>query len=170
LAGRRLLAGILLLSAATGFSLNALAAELKIGVVDARAILDKAPQAEMARKRMDEEFAPRDQKLVEAQKSLRSLEQQLASEGDMMSESQRRILERDIIAKRRELRRSAEELREDINIRRNEELNKLQKEIIEAIASLAKEENFDIILNHTAAVYWSERVDLTEKVLQRLAR
>lgn len=146
------------------------AAELKIGFVNAAQILDKAPQAELARSRLEKEFAPRDKSLVDAQKSLRSLEEKLARDSAVMGDSERRNLERDILAQQRELKRAQDEFREDFNIRRNEELGSLQRQVYEAIVSLAKEEQFDLIVNDGAVIYASEQVDITDQVLKRLTR
>jgi outer membrane protein len=146
------------------------AAELKIGFVNAAQILDKAPQAELARSRLEKEFAPRDKSLVDAQKSLRSLEEKLARDSAVMGDSERRNLERDIIAQQRELKRAQDEFREDFNIRRNEELGSLQRQVYEAIVSLAKEEQFDLIVNDGAVIYASEQVDITDQVLRRLTK
>lgn len=146
------------------------AAELKIGFVNAAQILDKAPQAELARSRLEKEFAPRDKSLVDAQKSLRSLEEKLARDSAVMGDSERRNLERDILAQQRELKRAQDEFREDFTIRRNEELGSLQRQVYEAIVSLAKEEQFDLIVNDGAVIYASEQVDITDQVLRRLTR
>lgn len=144
-------------------------AELKIGAVSIGKILNEAPQAEQANKRLQEEFAPREKGLVDAQKSLRDLEQKLTRDGAVMSDSQRRSLERDVRAEARELQRATEEFREDVNLRRNEELSKFQQEVVEVINGLAEEEGFDLILNEGSVIYAGERVDITEKVLSKLA-
>lgn len=143
-------------------------AQLKIGFVNAAKILDQAPQAEAARTRLEQEFAPRDQGLVDAQRALRSLEERLARDGAVMSDADRRNLERDIIAQKRELNRSQLEFREDFNIRRNEELGKLQKRVYDIIVQLAQEQRFDLIINDGAVIFASEQVDITDQVLQRL--
>lgn len=143
-------------------------AQLKIGFVNAAQILDQAPQAEAARTRLEQEFAPRDQGLVDAQRALRGLEERLARDGAVMSDADRRNLERDIIAQQRELNRSQLEFREDFNIRRNEELGKLQKRVYDIIVQLAQEQRFDLIINDGAVIYASEQVDITDQVLQRL--
>lgn len=145
------------------------AAELKIGFVSTAKILNEAPQAEEASKRLQREFAPREKGLVDAQKALRSLEQKLSSEQATMSESQRRNLERDVLNQRRDLQRSTDEFRQDVNLRRNEELGKFQKQILEVVNSIAKEENFDLMLNDAAVIFVSPKVDVTDKVLKRLS-
>ncbi len=147
---------------------SAAQAELKIGFVNAAKVLDKAPQAEQARERLEKEFAPRDKGLVDAQRALRRLEQQLAKEGTAMEEGERRNLERDIITQKRELKRSQDEFREDFNIRRNEELGKLQRQVYQAIVELAKQDGFDLIVNDGAVIFASEQVDITDRVLSRL--
>ena len=143
-------------------------AQLKIGFVNAGKILDQSPQAEQARQRLEKEFAPRDKALVDAQRGLRALEDKLSKESASVSESERRKLERDIRNQRREVERAQEEFREDFNIRRNEELRKLQRQIYEAIVSLSKDEGFDLIVNDGAVIFASQRADITDKVLERL--
>ncbi|HNW77747.1 MAG TPA: OmpH family outer membrane protein [Candidatus Competibacteraceae bacterium] len=146
------------------------AADLKIGFVSVAKILSSAPQAEAASKRLEQEFAPRQKGLVEAQKSVRKLEEKLSKDGAVMSESQRRNLENDIRNQLRDLNRTNAELREDFNLRRNEELGKFQKQVLEVINGLAKEEGFDLVVNDGATLYASPQVDITDKVLSRLKR
>ncbi len=143
------------------------AEEIKIGFVNVARVLQQAPQAEQAKKRLEREFAPRDKRLVAMQKELKKLEEKLARDAAVMSDSERRKLERDILAKQRELKRAREEFREDFNLRRNEELGKLQRQVFEAVKSLAKEESYDLLLTD-GVVYASDRVDVTDKVLKRL--
>ena len=149
------------------FGSAARAAEIKIGFVNVAQVLQQAPQAAEAKKRLEKEFAPRDKRLVAQQKELKNLEDKLARDAAVMSDAERRKLERDILAKQREIKRAQEEFREDFNLRRNEELGKLQRKIFEAIKALAKEENYDLLLTD-GVVYASDRVDVTEKVQKKL--
>lgn len=144
------------------------AADVKIGFVSIAKILSSAPQAEAASKRLEKEFAPRQKGLVEAQKSLRKLEERLSKDGAVMGDSQRRSLEGDIRNQARELKRTSDEFREDFNMRRNEELGKFQKQVLDVVNSVAKEEGFDLVINDGATLYASPQVDVTEKVLRRL--
>lgn len=151
------------------FSSAASAAELRLGFVNAAKVLEEAPQAKEARERLEREFAPRDKELVNAQQGLKKMEDKLARDGAVMSESEQRKLERDILNAKREIKRSQDEFREDFNIRRNEEFGKLQRRVYEAIVALAKQDNYDVILGD-GVIFASERVDLTDKVLERLRR
>ena len=84
-----------------------------------------------------------------------------------MSETQSRDLSRDIINKKRDLKRQQDEFREDYNIRRSEELDKLQKQIIEVIQAVAKEQSYDLILSD-GVVWANDSIDMTDQVLKRL--
>jgi outer membrane protein len=86
-----------------------------------------------------------------------------------MSEEERRKLERDILSQKREIKRARDEFTEDFNIRRNEELGKMQREIALSIVTLAKEKGYDLILEN-GVIYASDRVDITKLVIERLKR
>ncbi|MBK6658483.1 MAG: OmpH family outer membrane protein [Proteobacteria bacterium] len=159
---------VVLLSSALAFS-AAQAADYKIGVVNAPRVLEAAPQAEVARVKLEKEFAARDQKLVAAQKELKGLEDRMQKDGAIMSETERGRVERDVMAKRRDLKRDTQEFQEDVNFRRNEEMAIIQQQIGEAIVALSKEQGFDMVLG-TGVVFASEKVDITDQVIARLKK
>ena len=143
------------------------AADTRIGIVNTSKLLKEAPQAEAARKKLESEFAPRDVKIVDLQKLIKVLEDKLSKDAAIMSDTARKKQEREIVSKKRDVKRIREEFTEDFNFRRNEEIGKLQKLVSETILSLAKENKYDIILNESV-IYASEQVDITANVLKRL--
>jgi len=140
---------------------------LRIAFVNAARIVEIAPQATEARKRLEDEFAPRDSDLVQMQEEIREAEDELARQ-TRATDSERRGMEREILTQKRELKRAQEEFREDLNIRRNEEFARLQRLVADVITTMAREEGFDLIVNEAAVIYASDRVDVTEMVLERL--
>lgn len=146
---------------------NAGAADFKVGFVDVSKILEVAPQADAARKRIEKEFSPKDKELIGQQKELRRTEDKLIRDRDVMAAAERVKLERLIRGMKRDIRRQQEEFREDLNIRRNQELGKLQRKVILSIRDLAKAENYDLIISD-GVLYAGSRVDITEKVLANL--
>lgn len=145
------------------------AADTRIGIVNTAKLLKEAPQAEAARKKLESEFAPRDVKIVELQKLIKALEDKLSKDAAIMSESARKKQEREIVSKKRDVKRIREEFTEDFNFRRNEEIGKLQKLVSETILALAKENKYDIILNESV-IYASQQVDITPDVLEVLRK
>lgn len=145
------------------------AQEVKIGAVNAVRILENSPQAEAARDKIQNEFAPRDRSLIEEQKKLKSLEDRLAKDGAIMSESERANLERQIVQMKRDLQRSQDEFRDDLNFRRNEEFGQIQKVILEAIQKVAKDLGYDIVLGE-GVIYASKKVDISDQVIEYLKK
>jgi len=143
-------------------------ADLKIGFVNIPAVLEKAPQAEKAKKRLEQEFSPRDKQLVAQQKEIQNMDERMAKDAAVMGESARVNLEKDILNKKRDAKRAQQEFSEDFNARRNEELGKLQRRIVEEIREIAKDQNFDLLLTD-GVIYASEKIDVTSQVQQKLS-
>lgn len=143
------------------------ALEVKVGFVNVGIVLEKAPQAALARERIEEEFAPKDRELLAQQKRLRSMEDELIDRAQSLSRAERARQETDIRALKREIRRVQDEFRDDLNLRRSQELSTLQRKVIEVIRSLAKAENYDLIVSD-GVIFAGERVDITNAVLARL--
>ncbi|MFI3185174.1 MAG: OmpH family outer membrane protein [Methylococcaceae bacterium] len=147
---------------------NASYADLKIGFVNIPAVLEKAPQAEKAKKRLEQEFSPRDKQLVAQQKEIQTMDEKMTKDAAVMGESARADLEKNILNKKRDAKRAQQEFSEDFNARRNEELGKLQRRIVEAIREIAKDQNFDLLLTD-GVIYASEKIDVTSQVQQKLS-
>ena len=146
----------------------AAAAELKIGYVNAVKVIEQAPQGEAALKKLEAEFAPRDKKIVEMQERLKQLEQDLEKNALVLKDTEQRSREFEIVSLKRDLRRATQEFREDYNLRRNEELAALQKIVQKTISDIARQENYDLVLE--SAVYAGPRADITDKILKRLGK
>jgi len=146
---------------------NVAAADLKVGFVNAAKVLEQAPQADAARASLEKEFSPRDKALLKSQKQIRKLEDKLTRDGVIMSESERHKLERDIVSRKRDIKRGQEEFREDLNIRRNESFDQLRRRVYEVIVDIAKKEKYDLVVSD-GVVYADSRIDITDKIVARL--
>ena len=133
-------------------------------------ILEDSPQAEQAMRELEQEFSPRDQELIAEREALQRLRDRLERNGVGMDASQRADLEREFTARSRELRRAQESFTEDLNVRRNEELAKLQRLINDAIIELARQRNIDLILTERNVLYSSDRIDITDDIIAAMQR
>jgi outer membrane protein len=143
-------------------------AELKIGYVNLFSVLEKAPQAEKAKKRLEQEFLPRNRQLESQFKDIQTKEEKMARDSSVMSESERVNLEKDLLNRKRDAKRSQQEFSEDFSARRNEELGKIQRRVSEVTQALAKEQGFDLVI-YDGVIYASEKIDVTAQVQQKLA-
>lgn len=136
-----------------------------IAFVTMNRILEDSPQAEDAMNELQREFSPRDSQLIAEREELQKLRDRLEREGEFMAAGQRADLEREFTARSREFRRAQESFTEDLNVRRNEELAKLQRLINDAIIELAREREIDLILTERNVLYSSDRIDITDDII-----
>lgn len=142
-------------------------AELKIGYVNIQKVLAKSPQYAKANTRLETEFSPRQKALKSQIKEIQSLEEKSAKDSSVMSDEERRKLERDLYDKKRDAARAEQEMKDDFSMRSNEELGNVQKRVIEAVRALAKEESFDLLLAD-GVMFANDQIDVTNRVLQKM--
>lgn len=143
-------------------------ADYKIGFVNTERLFREAAPAKRAQQKLEKEFAARDADLQKLTKQVRDLQATLDKDGPTMGESERRNKERDLANQSRDLQRMQREIREDINLRRNEELSSVQERANKVIQQIAQDEKFDLILQDPV-VFASTRIDITDKVIKALA-
>lgn len=151
---------------ASAFAAAPALAETKIGFVNTEKLLREAPLSVAAQKKLDREFGARQQEMQKLVKQARELQAQLDKDGVTMSETERKAKERDLGNQNRELQRKDRELREDFNLRRNEELGQIQERARKTIQEIAKAEKFDIIVEQ--AVFVDPKSDITDRVMKAL--
>ena len=144
-------------------------AELSVAVVNASAVLDAAPQKKEALVRLEKEFSTRSKMIENKIKTLRAKQEKLMKDSAIFSASERKKKERQIVAEKREVERLQDEYSEDLSIRRNEELRRLEKQISKTIVDLAKKKSYDIVL-YQGVIYASDKVDITNAVIEKLKR
>ena len=160
----------LLLIASLAFAADtAVAAEVKIGFVNVEQILKDAPQTAESGKKLEREFSGRQQELERMAKQIKDHEASLDKDSLTMSETDRRNKERDLSNIKIEFQRKQRELREDVNLRKNEELSSLQDRINKAVTAVAEAEGYDLVV-YSGVAYASKKADITDKVLKSLGK
>jgi outer membrane protein len=156
----KLLAGVVL----AGGMLQATAADLKIGFVNTERVLRDSGPAKRAQAKLEKEFAARKTELDKLEKQGRDLQTQLQKESVTMSDCREK--DRQLQQIDRDFQRLSREFREDLNLRRNEELASIQEKATKVVNEIAEKEKFDLILQE--AVYASTKIDITDKVIKAL--
>ncbi len=151
----------------SGWAFVAGAAELKIGFVNTERVFREAAPAKRAQQALEREFSARNAELAKVEKQGRDLQSELERENVTMSEPARREKERQLADISRNFQRLQREIREDLNLRRNEELAKVQERATRVINQIAEQDKFDLIVQE--AVFAASRIDITEKVIRALA-
>lgn len=162
---RKILSIFVLLAAV--LPVAALAQSSRIGYVDVPYLIDNSPQARDASGQLEEEFGKAQQQLQQDQQEYQSLQEKLQKDGLVMSDSERQEIEQRMRELKREIQRNEEAFREELNIQRNDAFKRVREAVMQAVENLAKEEGYDLIVGQ-GALYASDAVDLTERVLERM--
>jgi outer membrane protein len=147
------------------FATAAFAADFRVGVVDTERVLRESAPAMKAEKKIEKEFSGRDAEIKKMMKQAKDLQTLL--EKDIGSDADHRNKERELTSLNVNLQRMQREFREDLNLRKNEELAIVLEQANKAIQAIAEEEKYDLVLQE--AVYRNPRIDITDRVIKHLA-
>jgi outer membrane protein len=151
------------------FSVSAEMEIFKIGYVVVEKVLKEAPQTAASNKKLEKEFKSRTDGLQKKVKAIQKQEKDFNKNSVTMSAADRQKAQKKIQNSKIEIQRIERELREDIDIRRREEIGKLQQKINEAIEDMAKTEKYDLIL-YQGVAYASKEIDITDKLIKVLGK
>ena len=141
----------------------------KIGYVVVERVLKEAPQTATSNKKLEKEFKTRTDGLQKKVKAIQKQEKDFNKNSVTMAAADRQKAQKKIQNSKIEIQRIERELREDIDIRRREEIGKLQQKINEAIEEMAKTDNFYLIL-YQGVAYASKEIDITDKLIKVLGK
>lgn len=150
-----------------GWAMVASAQTPKIGFVNTERVFREAAPAKRAQQKLEKEFAARNAELGKIEKQGRDMQTELERENVTMPEAQRRDKERQLADISRNFQRMQREIREDLNLRRNQELAGVQERATRVINQIAEQEKFDLVVQE--AVFASTRIDITDKVIRALS-
>ncbi|MBE2261737.1 MAG: OmpH family outer membrane protein [Burkholderiaceae bacterium] len=142
------------------------AQEFKIGFVNTDRIFREANSAKAAQSKLEQEFSRREKELIEMGNSVKSLSEKLEREAPTLSESQRTARQKQLVDQDREFQRKRREFQEDLNARRNEELQQVLERANRVVKQVAEAEKYDAIFQE--AVYINPKHDVTDKVIKAL--
>ena len=145
------------------------AALSRIGFVDIPYLIDRAPQALEAERRLEAEFRPRQAELERQRSELATLAARLADSSRGIDDAERTRLDREARGLERRIERDEQDFREELSIQKNNEFKTVRILVLEAIARFGKRLDYDLIVSD-GVLYADERIDVTERILESLSR
>jgi outer membrane protein len=142
-------------------------AETKIGVVDYGKLVEESPQAKTAMDAIRAEFTPKQREMENLANSLKSKQDKLDKDGPTMSVDQRSRADKDLRDGARDLQQKRAELQDDFTARRNEEMSRLQRALIDEVRAYAKAQNFDLVIAD-GVIYSTAALDITPAILSAM--
>ncbi|PHM21061.1 MAG: hypothetical protein CK604_01270 [Curvibacter sp. PD_MW3] len=142
------------------------AQDFRLGYVNLDRIIREAGPAKNAQAKLEQEFSRREKELQELGTTIKSAADKLEREAPTLSETQRASRQKQLVEQDREFQRKRREFQEDLNARRNEELQQVFERANRVVKQLAEAEKYDLILQE--AVYVNPKHDITDKVIKAL--
>lgn len=152
----------------SGVTASAVGADVVVAVIDPNRVVEQSPQYEVARQELQQEVVEREQQLLEQQEQLEKLQEGLEKDAALMSGEEIQRLRNDIRNRDRKLKYARAEAREDLTLRQNEMRTKLGKQVEEVVTELAREKKIDLIVSGEDVFYFSERIDISDEVVERM--
>ena len=141
----------------------------KSAFINPNVIIEQAPQALAASKALEQEFSQRDNNLRSAAASIQELEKSYQNDSAIMSADQKKKVEDQIVQLKRKFQFDQQSVNQDLQKRRQQVLQELQKTISIVIRKYGEEQGYDFIFTEGVA-YASEEVDITDEILKELAK
>ena len=116
--------------------------------------------------KLEQEFAKREKEIQSIGAQLKSASEKFEREAPTLPESQRVARQRQLVEQDRDFQRKQREFQEDLNLRKNEELQQVLERANRIIKQVAEAEKYDLIIQE--AVYINPKHDITDKVLSGL--
>jgi outer membrane protein len=158
----------LLLACSSSIAVSAQAQELKIGYVNSERVVRESDIAKRSQAKLEAEFGKREKDLNDQNAALRAQAEKLDRESPTLSEAEKTRRQRELVELDRDLQRKHREFQEDLTQRKNEELSSIAERANRTIKAIGDAEHFDFILQDQLVIYFSNRVDLTKKVIDSL--
>ncbi len=144
-------------------------AELKAAFINSAIILQQAPQAQQAIADMKTEFQDRERALRTLNEEIQKEEQNLQKDAAIMSPEQKKKMGEALLEKKRKLRFDAQSLKEDLDLRRKQEIQKLRESISAVIQSYSRSKGYDLVFTEGVA-YADDKVNITDEILEELKK
>jgi outer membrane protein len=142
------------------------AQDFKVGLVNVPRILSEAAAAKAVQAKLEQEFSRREKELVDQGAALKTAVERFEREAPTLAESQRATRQKQLGDQDRDLQRKRREFQEDLNTRRNEELQQLIERVNRVVKQVAETEKYDVIFQEAA--YVNPKHDITDRVIRAL--
>ena len=138
----------------------------RVGFVNPDRVLREAQPAKAAQAKLEAEFSKREKDLAGQGDTLKSASEKFERESPALSEAQRASRQRTLVDQDRDFQRKRREFQEDLNARKNEELQQVYERANRVVKQVAEAEKYDAILQE--AIYINPKHDITDKVIKAL--
>ena len=163
---KRILVSIIAMGAILASS--AYAADLKIGVIDLRQILESSSQVKQLNNDLRKQFKPRQDALLSQQNQLKSEMDKYSRDSAVMSKGDQTKLQQKILQDRQSFTDKEQAFQKDLQQAQQAAMQTFFTHLKEVVKTVAESGHYTLILQNTAAPYAANDIDITSQVSKQL--
>ena len=169
---KKFIKSIAIVTAASSFLLasSAMAVDQKIGVVNFQEVMGKIPQTAAVMQSLEAEFKDEKELLTQLEKDIKYLQEKKKRDGSLMNAKEKEALDKEAAEKYKEYQIKGQAFQQKVNVRQQEEQNKIIALVRQAIDNIAAKDNFDMVLEQKAVVYNKPKQSITSKVVEQVSK
>ncbi len=135
-----------------------------VAVVNVQQIFQQSPKIADLNKKLQAQFKGRQEKLIAAQKSLQDEVDKFRKEATTMGQKDKDAMQKKIGDDQASLSKDANVFQQDLSKEQNKIMKGVLTQLNEIISSIAKKNNYTLVLDSQAVVYAADSADITKQV------
>ncbi len=140
-------------------------ADLKVGVVNIRAVVDQSKRMHSYGEGLMKQFDPEKNQLIAEQKKLKEREDKFNRDAAVMNDKQKIAARDQLVADEQNLQKREQAFVRKVQERKLQIMEKSLNEINGIVASIAQKEGYNVIMQSGNVIYSAKEMDLTNRVL-----
>ena len=159
---RFMLVNVLLLAAGSAF------AEMKIAVVNVQRAIGESTEAKAMIAKLESDLGSDQTTVKNLGASITQLQEKFNKDGDVMSDPEKRKLQKDIEDKQIEYQFQVNKLQKVVNERQQDILQQMAPKLDAVLKDIIAKEQYDLVIHRQNVLYVDAKFDITAQVTEKL--
>ena len=148
-----------------GYALSHAQERIKIGYIDIQKVIAESQAGKRARDRFQAQVKKAESDIMKERQDIERLKAELDKKGPLLKDEERRNIEVDLQKRSINLQRSMSDHQQELQVRNNEMMSEILKELEKIVNEVGKAEKFTLILERSQILYSDQGIDITSKVI-----
>jgi outer membrane protein len=149
-----------------GYSLGNAQEKIKIGYIDIQKVISESQAGKRARDRFQAQVKKAEADILKERQDIERLKSDLEKKGPLLKDEERRNIEIDLQKRSVNLQRSMSDHQQELQVKNNEMMSDILKELEKIVNEVGRAEKFTLILERSQILYSDQGIDITSKVIE----
>lgn len=144
------------------------AAELKIASLDVQRAIGESEEAQVAVEKLQQELGGEQEALQALNTEITGLQERLRKDGEVLSETEKRKLQKDIEDKQIDYQFQVNKLQKALNDRQQDIIGAMAPKLDAVLKDIIAVDGYDLIVHRQNVLYVNSKHDITRRVTEKL--